>query len=100
VSLIGKLQKDDNLPVVAFTFSRNRCDDNADSMTTTDLLTSSEKSAVHVFFQNSVKRLKGSDSKLPQVRGVACMCAVHIGQRISSCGPFLQTTCRIFTCCA
>lgn len=67
MSLINKLQKDDKLPVVAFTFSRNRCDDNADSMASTDLLTSQQKSAVHVFFQNSVKRLKGSDSKLPQV---------------------------------
>ena len=67
MSLIGNLQKNDNLPVVAFTFSRNRCDSNADSMTTTELLSSQERSVVHVFFQNSIKRLKGSDAKLPQV---------------------------------
>lgn len=68
MSLIQGLQKRDNLPVVAFTFSRNRCDDNANSLSTTDLLPDSrDKSEVHVFFQKSVMRLKGSDSKLPQV---------------------------------
>ena len=66
--MIGALQKKDKLPGIAFTFSRNRCDGNADSLTTVDLLsTSSEKSEVHVSFKKAMMRLKGSDSKLPQV---------------------------------
>lgn len=68
LSLVSALQKKDKLPVIAFTFSRKRCDDNADSLTNLDLLaTSAERSEVHVFFQKCMMRLKGSDSKLPQV---------------------------------
>lgn len=68
LSLIGALQKIDKLPIIAFTFSRKRCDENAHSLSTLDLLsTSAERSEVHVFFQRSMMRLKGTDSKLPQV---------------------------------
>ena len=80
LSLVGALQKKDKLPVIAFTFSRKRCDDNANSLTTLDLLsTSTEKSEVHVFFQRCMMRLKGSDSKLPQVSKVSIYpCAVSL----------------------
>ena len=61
------LQKKDKLPVVGFTFSRQRCNENADSLTTLDLTTEVEKSHIHVFFNNSISLLKGSDQKLPQV---------------------------------
>ena len=68
LSLIGALQKKDKLPIIAFTFSRKRCDVNADSLSNLDLLANTaERSEVHVFFQRSMMRLKGSDSKLPQV---------------------------------
>lgn len=53
--------------MVAFTFSRKRCDDNADQLNSLDLTTSSEKSEIHVFFQQSIKLLRGTDQKLPQV---------------------------------
>ena len=78
MSLIHSLQLSDKLPVVAFTFSRNRCDDNANSLSTTDLLpTALEKSKVHVFFERSILRLKGSDSKLPQVfKNTTLLCPV------------------------
>jgi len=62
------LKKKDKLPVVAFTLSRNRCNDNADSLTSLNLTTSTEKSEIHVFFKKSISLLKGSDQKLPQVR--------------------------------
>ncbi len=66
--MIGALQKINKLPIVAFTFSRKRCDDNANGLSALDLLpTSQKKSEVHVFLQKSIARLKGSDSKLPQV---------------------------------
>lgn len=75
LSLVGALQKKDKLPVIAFTFSRKRCDENADSLSTLDLLsTSAERSQVHVFFQRSMLRLKGTDSKLPQVC-TSCGCS-------------------------
>ena len=67
LSLVHMLQKKDKLPMVAFTFSRARCDSNADSLTTLDLTTGAEKSEIHVFFQRSIALLRGSDHQLPQV---------------------------------
>ena len=68
LSLVNMLQKKDKLPVVGFTFSRQRCNDNADSLTTLDLTTKDEKSKIIVFFQDAISRLKGSDQRLPQVQ--------------------------------
>ena len=59
--------------MVAFTFSRARCDSNADSLTTLDLTSGTEKSEIHVFFQRSIALLRGSDQQLPQVSCV-CVC--------------------------
>ena len=61
------LESKNLLPVVAFTFSRNRCNDNADSLAALDLTTSNEKSEIHVFFRKSISLLKGRDRELPQV---------------------------------
>ncbi len=61
------LEKKNLLPMVAFTFSRNRCNGNADSLTSLDLTTTKEKSEIHVFFYKSISILKGEDRKLPQV---------------------------------
>ena len=61
------LRKKDQLPVVAFTLSKKRCDENASALTTLDLTTTNEKSVIHVFVQRCVERLKGSDRMLPQV---------------------------------
>lgn len=57
----------DKLPVVVFTFSRKRCDQYAQMLTSTDLCTETQKSEIHSFFQKSIARLKGSDRELPQV---------------------------------
>jgi len=53
--------------VVIFCFSKNRCDKSADSMTGTDLTSSSEKSEIRLFCDKAFSRLKGSDRNLPQV---------------------------------
>lgn len=70
LSLIHMLNKKDNLPVVAFTLSRSRCNDNADALTSLDLTTSQEKHTIDVFFRKHLSTLKGSDQKLPQVISV------------------------------
>ncbi len=67
LSIIEMLRKKDKLPVVAFTFSKKKIDENSQNLQSVDLLTASEKSEVHIFFQKSVSRLKGSDKNLPQV---------------------------------
>ena len=73
LSLINMLQKEDKLPVVAFTFSRQRCNEYADALTTLDLTTTNEKSEFRVFFQKSISLLKGSDQQLPQVGMYICL---------------------------
>ncbi len=68
LSIIEMLRKRDQLPVVAFTFSKKKIEDNAGNMQSVDLTDHCEKSDIHIFFQKSISRLKGSDKNLPQVR--------------------------------
>ena len=88
LSLVHMLEKKDKLPVVAFTLSRNRCNDNADSLFTLNLTTSTEKSEIHVFFTKSISRLKGSDQKLPQVSVY-----IYIQRVYSVCSCVLRKLC-------
>lgn len=67
VNLIQLLKKKSLLPVVVFTFSKKRCEENVDSLGSIDLTSSSEKSAIHVFFEKSVSKLKEVDRDLPQI---------------------------------
>ncbi|XP_055521956.1 LOW QUALITY PROTEIN: SKI2 subunit of superkiller complex protein-like [Leucoraja erinacea] len=90
LSLIDVLRKKDNLPVVAFTFSRNRCDENANMLTTVDLTSSVEKSEIHVFFQKCISRLKGSDRELPQVIQMVGLLKRGIGVHHSGILPILK----------
>ena len=61
------LKKTDQLPIVAFTLSKRKCDSNADMLKTIDLVTATEKSHITMFFNKSISRLKGTDRSLPQV---------------------------------
>uniref|UniRef100_A0A4W5N1P3 SKI2 subunit of superkiller complex n=1 Tax=Hucho hucho TaxID=62062 RepID=A0A4W5N1P3_9TELE len=67
LSLLHFLSQRQQTPVVAFTFSRTRCDDNARSLASMDLTSSVEKSEIHSFFQKSLSRLRGGDRQLPQI---------------------------------
>ena len=64
VHLIQYLKKSELLPVVVFTFSKKRCEDNASSLSGQDLVTASQKSEIHVTIEKALTRLKGSDSYL------------------------------------
>lgn len=66
LSLLASLRSRAQLPVVVFTFSRGRCDEQASGLTSLDLTTSSEKSEIHLFLQRCLARLRGSDRQLPQ----------------------------------
>nr|XP_033772514.1 helicase SKI2W [Geotrypetes seraphini] len=90
LSLIDMLRKKDQLPVVAFTFSRNRCDENASMLTTVDLTTSAEKSEIHIFFQKCISRLKGTDRQLPQVLHMVELLKRGIGVHHSGILPILK----------
>ena len=77
LSVIEMLKLKEQLPVVAFTFSKKKCDDNATQLTSTDLTTTSEKSEIHVFVHKCVARLKGTDKQLPQVGTVNDLMSAH-----------------------
>ena len=90
LTFIDHLDRHDKLPVVAFTLSRNRCDQNAEQLTSLDLTTSMEKSDIHHFIQKCVQRLKGSDRKLPQVLKMIDLLKRGIGIHHSGILPILK----------
>lgn len=59
VHLLGNLRKKNLLPVVVFTFSKKKCEENAGTLTNQDLSTSVEKSEIHVAIEKALSRLKG-----------------------------------------
>lgn len=59
VHLLGHLKKESLLPVVIFTFSKKRCEENAGTLRNADLCTAVEKSEVHVAVERALSRLKG-----------------------------------------
>ncbi|KZV67653.1 antiviral helicase [Peniophora sp. CONT] len=79
VHLIGHLKKKNLLPVVVFTLSKKRCEDNAGSLTNVDLSTAVERSEVHVAIEKAVTRLKGTDRKLPQIARMRDLLSRGIG---------------------
>ena len=68
VHLVQHLRKEDLLPACIFVFSKKRCEENADALSTLDFCTASEKSATHMIIERSIARLKPEDRILPQIR--------------------------------
>uniref|UniRef100_A0AAG5CTW2 Helicase SKI2W n=1 Tax=Anopheles atroparvus TaxID=41427 RepID=A0AAG5CTW2_ANOAO len=90
VGLIDHLQRKEKLPVVAFTLSRNRCDNNADALSSCDLTTAREKYAITNFFQQCVQRLIPADRVLPQVLQIQHCLERGIGIHHSGILPILK----------
>ncbi|XP_058468018.1 superkiller complex protein 2 [Malaya genurostris] len=90
VGLIDHLQKNDKLPVVAFTLSRNRCDNNANALMSCDLTTAREKYRITSFFQLCLQKLKPPDRILPQVIQVQNCLQRGIGIHHSGILPILK----------
>lgn len=66
-ALVDHLKTCDLLPVVAFTFSRAKCDSNAQSLRSLDLTTQREKYAISHFFEECIRSLKEPDRNIPQI---------------------------------
>ncbi|KFB48497.1 AGAP003182-PA-like protein [Anopheles sinensis] len=90
VGLIDHLQKKEKLPVVAFTLSRNRCDNNAEALSSCDLTTAREKYAITNFFQQCLQRLIPADRVLPQVLQIQHCLERGIGVHHSGILPILK----------
>lgn len=79
VHLLNHLRKKELLPVVVFTFSKKRCEENAATLTNADLCTAAEKSEIHVALEKALSRLKGTDKKLPQISRMRDLLSRGIG---------------------
>ena len=90
ITLVDHLKKQDKMPVVLFTLSRNRCDQNASLLTSVDLTTTMEKSDIMHFINRCIQRLKGSDRKLPQVVQLIELLKRGIGIHHSGILPILK----------
>uniref|UniRef100_A0A671E0N4 SKI2 subunit of superkiller complex n=1 Tax=Rhinolophus ferrumequinum TaxID=59479 RepID=A0A671E0N4_RHIFE len=90
LSLLASLRTRAQLPVVVFTFSRGRCDEQASGLTSLDLTTSSEKSEIHLFLQRCLARLRGSDRQLPQVLHMSELLHRGLGVHHSGVLPILK----------
>lgn len=56
------------LPAVAFCFSKKKVDQLAEALPGLNLTTASEKSAIRVFLDSAVSRLREADRSLPQIQ--------------------------------
>lgn len=90
VGLIDHLKRNNKLPVVAFTLSRNRCDNNAEALRSCDLCTAREKFKIHSFFQLCLQKLKPPDRELPQVKTIQSCLERGIGIHHSGILPILK----------
>ncbi|KAM4018920.1 superkiller complex protein 2 [Anomaloglossus baeobatrachus] len=90
LSLIQSLRQRDALPVVVFTFSRSRCEQNAGALTTVDLCTASEKSEIQTYYNKCLSRLRGGDRQLPQVLHMLDLLKRGIGIHHSGILPILK----------
>ncbi|PPD69482.1 hypothetical protein GOBAR_DD33644 [Gossypium barbadense] len=96
--LIDKLSKKSLLPAVIFGFSKNQCDKSADSISGTDLTSSSEKSEIRVFCDKAFSRLKGSDRNLPQVVRVQSLLCRGIGVHHAGLLPIVKEVVEMLFC--
>ncbi|CAK5264477.1 unnamed protein product [Mycena citricolor] len=89
VHLLGHLRKKGLLPVVVFTLSKKRCEENASTLTNADLCSAVEKSEVHVAIEKALSRLKGPDRKLPQIGRMRDLLSRGIGVHHGGLLPLL-----------
>ncbi|XP_037087754.1 helicase SKI2W-like isoform X2 [Pollicipes pollicipes] len=90
IGLVEHLRRRELLPVVAFTFSRARCDSNAASLTSLALTTEREKNEIRYFFNRCLQRLTAPDQKLPQVTQMSELLARGVGVHHSGILPILK----------
>ncbi|KAH9324105.1 hypothetical protein KI387_004283 [Taxus chinensis] len=97
-SLVNKLSQMGLLPAVVFCFSKNRCDQSADSLTSVDLTSGSEKSEIRIFCEKAFSRLKGSDRRLPQVLRLQELLRRGIGVHHAGLLPIVKEVVEMLFC--
>ncbi|KAH9178867.1 antiviral helicase [Lactarius sanguifluus] len=95
IHLIGLLRKKALLPVVVFTFSKKKCEQNAGTLTNVDLSSAAERSEIHITIEKAVTRLKGSDKKLPQIGRMRDLLSRGIGVHHGGLLPLVKEVVEI-----
>ncbi|CAI8495509.1 unnamed protein product [Pichia kudriavzevii] len=66
-TLVEYLRRNELLPVVIFVFSKKRCEEYAETLSGFNFSNAKESSAIHMFVDKAVSRLKKEDRELPQI---------------------------------
>ena len=95
LNLIRHLEERDELPVICFTLSRNRCDSNLENLMainkdTFQLTTKAEEARIHRFVFHHLRKLKPCDQKLPQIMKTVEMLKRGLGVHHSGILPILK----------
>lgn len=95
LNLIRHLEERDELPVICFTLSRNRCDSNLENLMVISkdlfkLTTNAEESRIRLFVGNHLVKLKPCDRKLPQILRTVEMLERGLGVHHSGILPILK----------
>lgn len=88
--LVRTLERENLLPCILFSFSRDKCDTRARKLGALDLLTKPELSKVKIFVTKSLKKLSPSDQSLPQVRELVALLERGVGIHHSGLLPILK----------
>ncbi len=97
-SLIEKFKKKELLPMVAFCFSKKRCDALADSLRSLDLTSNREKSEIHVFCDKAFSRLTSEDRHLPQILRIKEMLKRGLGIHHAGLLPIVKEVVEMLFC--
>ncbi|CAG9764055.1 unnamed protein product [Ceutorhynchus assimilis] len=89
-SLVDHLRKFELLPVVAFIFSRQKCDTNSQILSNLDLTTQKEKSQIEQFFKKCIRSLKEPDREIPQIVKMKDILSRGIGVHHSGVLPIVK----------
>ncbi|KAK7686619.1 hypothetical protein QCA50_010219 [Cerrena zonata] len=95
VHLLGVLRKKALLPVVVFTFSKKKCEENAGTLTNLDICSSVEKSEIHVAIEKALGRLNEADRRLPQIRRMRDLLSRGIGVHHGGLLPIVKEVVEI-----
>jgi hypothetical protein len=90
MSLIRFLEREELTPTVVFAFSKKKCEETAHMLSSLDLNTASERSAVQGFTIQTVARLSPVDALLPQVQMICEMVTRGIGVHHGGLLPILK----------
>lgn len=90
LTLIDLLKQNDELPIIAFSLSRAKCDLYVKTLESLSLTTGSEAGAIRTFFNRCLSKLKPEDRIIPQVLMLQESLARGIGVHHSGILPILK----------